>query len=280
VTQHLNEFNTITNQLSSVDIDFDNEIHTLIVLASLSNSWEAIRIAMSNSTGKSKLKYEDIRYLILSEEMYRRDSSKASCSDATLNLERRGRGYGKNSGRGRSRSRKGKSESGSGNQPKCWNCGKIGHFKKNCKKPRKKTGNNSANVVIEKVYDALILFVNSPLDSWVLDSGASFHPTAIHEVLEKYVAENFFKVFLANGSALDIVGMCDVRIRVHSDLVWKLQKVRHVSELKENLISMGQLDEEWHAISFYGSKWKVSTGAKILARGYKIGTIYMTTSIR
>jgi len=258
VTQHLNEFNTITNQLSSVDIDFDNEIHTLIVLASLSNSWEAIRIAMSNSTGKSKLKYEDIRYLILSEEMYRRDSSKASCSDATLNLERRGRGYGKNSGRGRSRSRKGKSESGSGNQPKCWNCGKIGHFKN----------------------DALILFVDSPLDSWVLDSGASFHPTAIHEVLEKYVAENFFKVFLANGSALDIVGMCDVRIRVHSDLVWKLQKVRHVSELKENLISMGQLDEEWHAISFYGSKWKVSTGAKILARGYKIGTIYMTTSIR
>jgi hypothetical protein len=57
-------------------------------------------------------------------------------------------------------------------------------------------------------------------------------------------------------------------------------KVRHVSELKENLISVGQLDEEWHDISFHGSKWKVSTGAKILARGYKIGTLYMTTSIR
>jgi len=31
VVQHLNEFNTITNQLSSVEIDFDDEIHTLIV---------------------------------------------------------------------------------------------------------------------------------------------------------------------------------------------------------------------------------------------------------
>ena len=35
VAQRLNEFNTITNQLSSVEIDFDNEIRALIVLASL-----------------------------------------------------------------------------------------------------------------------------------------------------------------------------------------------------------------------------------------------------
>ena len=35
IAQHLNEFNTITNQLSSVEIDFDNEIRALIVLASL-----------------------------------------------------------------------------------------------------------------------------------------------------------------------------------------------------------------------------------------------------
>ena len=32
VAQHLNEFYTITNQLSSVEIDFDDEIHALIVL--------------------------------------------------------------------------------------------------------------------------------------------------------------------------------------------------------------------------------------------------------
>ena len=37
VTQHLNEFNTITNQLSSVEIDFVDEIRALILLASLPN---------------------------------------------------------------------------------------------------------------------------------------------------------------------------------------------------------------------------------------------------
>ena len=38
VAQHLNEFNTITNQSSSVEIDFDDEIRALIVLASLPNN--------------------------------------------------------------------------------------------------------------------------------------------------------------------------------------------------------------------------------------------------
>ena len=38
VAQHLYKFNTITNQLSSVEIDFDDEIRALIVLASLPNS--------------------------------------------------------------------------------------------------------------------------------------------------------------------------------------------------------------------------------------------------
>ena len=35
VTQYLNEFNSITNQFSSVKIDFDDEIWALILLALL-----------------------------------------------------------------------------------------------------------------------------------------------------------------------------------------------------------------------------------------------------
>ena len=38
IAQHLNEFNTITNQLSYVEIDFNDEIHAPIVLASSPNS--------------------------------------------------------------------------------------------------------------------------------------------------------------------------------------------------------------------------------------------------
>jgi hypothetical protein len=111
VAQHLNEFNTITNQLSSVEIDFDDEIRTLIILASLPNSWEAVRMAVSNSAGKSKLSYEDVRNLVLSEEVRKKDSGETSSSGAALNLEARGRGQERNFVRGRSKSRKGRSKS-------------------------------------------------------------------------------------------------------------------------------------------------------------------------
>jgi hypothetical protein len=46
--------------LSSVEIEFDDEIRALILLASLPNRWEGMRTTMSNSAGKSKLKYDDI----------------------------------------------------------------------------------------------------------------------------------------------------------------------------------------------------------------------------
>lgn len=54
VTTHLNEFNTIVNQLSFVEIDFNDEVHTLILLASLPNNWELMKATISNSIGSAK----------------------------------------------------------------------------------------------------------------------------------------------------------------------------------------------------------------------------------
>jgi hypothetical protein len=137
VAQHLNEFNTITNQLSSMEINFDDEIRALIVLASLPNSWEAMRMVVSNSAGKSILRYEDIRDLILNEEVRRRHRGETLSSGFALNLETSGRGQEKNSSRSRSKSRKGRSKSGSRQQTECWNCGKTGHFRRNCMEPKR-----------------------------------------------------------------------------------------------------------------------------------------------
>ena len=58
-------------------------------------------MVVSNSTGKEKLKYNDIRDLILAEEIRRRVAGETLDSDSALNLETRGRGNDKNSNRGR-----------------------------------------------------------------------------------------------------------------------------------------------------------------------------------
>ncbi|KAG6639444.1 hypothetical protein CIPAW_10G100900 [Carya illinoinensis] len=256
VAQHLNDFNTITNQLSSVEIEFDDEIRALILLASLPNSWEAMRMAVSNSAGKSKLKYDDIRDLILAEEVRKKDSGEISGLSSALNADSRGRSHDRNSNRGRSKSKyRGRASRGL------------------------KTENDSANVVTEEVQDALLLAVHSPVDDWILDSGASFHTSSHRELMRNYFAGDFGKVYLANGEALNIVGMGDIDIILPGKNKWTLQKVRHIPELKKNLISVGQLDECGHSVVFSDSTWKVTKGALLLARGKKTGTLYMTIGL-
>jgi hypothetical protein len=70
VADHLNEFNTVTNQLSSVKVDFDDEVRALLILCSLPERWNGLVMAISNSvSGSNTLKFDDVVGVILSEEM-------------------------------------------------------------------------------------------------------------------------------------------------------------------------------------------------------------------
>ena len=85
-----------------------------------------------------------------------------------------------------------------------------------------------------------------------MDSGPSFHTTPHREIIQNYAAGDFGKVYLVDGSALDVMGMRDVRILLPNGSIWLLEKVRHIPDLRRNLISIGQLDDEGHAILFVG----------------------------
>jgi hypothetical protein len=70
VVDHLNEFNTITNQLSSIKVDFDDEVRALLILCSFLESWNGLVMVVSNSvSGSNTLKFDDVVGVILSEEM-------------------------------------------------------------------------------------------------------------------------------------------------------------------------------------------------------------------
>lgn len=69
VIQHLNEFNSITNKLLLANIDFNDEIKTLIMLASLSSSWESTRMTVGNFADNMKFSYDSVYDTILAEEV-------------------------------------------------------------------------------------------------------------------------------------------------------------------------------------------------------------------
>jgi len=91
VADHLNEFNTITSYLSSMGINFDEEIRALLILCSLPKSWNGLIMVVSNSIfGSSTLKYDDVIGVILSERTHRKTLGGSTLGSA-LNAQSRGR---------------------------------------------------------------------------------------------------------------------------------------------------------------------------------------------
>ena len=60
VADHINEFNMIVSQLSSVDINFEDEIKALILMSSLPESWDTVVARISSSRESEKLKFDEI----------------------------------------------------------------------------------------------------------------------------------------------------------------------------------------------------------------------------
>ena len=72
VADHLNEFNTITNQLNSIGVNFDDEVRNILILCSLLESWNGLVMFVSNYVfGSNTLKFDDVVGVILSKEKHK-----------------------------------------------------------------------------------------------------------------------------------------------------------------------------------------------------------------
>ena len=80
---------------------------------------------------------------------------------------------------------------------------------------------------------------------------------------------------MGNTSVSKIVGIGDVCLEtiIRNKLV--LKDVRHVLDIRLNLISTSRLDDEGFENSFGGSKWKLTKGSLVVARGKKHNTLYV-----
>ena len=105
VTDHINELYVITTQLSSVEITSEDEVNPLILLSSLPESWSTIVTTVCSSLGSAKLKMDDIRDLILSEDIHRKKSGESSGSALSTQSRGRSQQKGRNQIHGRSKSK-------------------------------------------------------------------------------------------------------------------------------------------------------------------------------
>ncbi|KAL4554254.1 hypothetical protein LXL04_039612 [Taraxacum kok-saghyz] len=132
----------------------------------------------------------------------------------------------------------------------------VGHFRNQCPNDKKE-----ANVAVDHSDDDFLIYsMESNVDSWVMDSGASFHATHSREALWNLKEGDFGKVRLANDEVLDVTGMGDIELKT-SVGSWTLK----------------DLDELGHEVKFKNGQWKVVKGNLVIARGRKRGSLYMVS---
>ncbi|VFQ76723.1 unnamed protein product [Cuscuta campestris] len=173
VTEHINKLNSILARLLSVGIKFDDEVQALLLLSSLPDSWSGTVTAVTGSVGPDGFTFDQIRDLVLGEDVRRKSSGESS---GELLHVGRGRRNSKGSGsRNRQRSQS-KTRDSSGLT--CWKCKEVGHFRNQC--PNDKKVNIAEGCTSDE---------------------------------ENLVVGDFGKVRLADDSALEVTGMGDMVLK-------------------------------------------------------------------
>ena len=206
-------------------------------------------------------------------------------------LSIRGRSQNRNKNKvssGRSQSR-GRSKSPGKFVKVCWQCGKEGHYKKECrsKAPEKGKGSDEAPSAELKttsdeggdVYLASSSNTHVDHESWLINSGASFHFTPHREWFYEYEKYDGGDVFLGDDRKARIVRRGKVKLKLQGGRTRTLPSVMHIPALARNLISVSKMDDAGVKIVFEKDACKMVRGALVLMRGVQIGNIYKLQGI-
>ncbi|KAL8123000.1 hypothetical protein AgCh_011102 [Apium graveolens] len=216
VTDYISRVMLVANNMRNLGEDMKDVKIVEKVLRTLNEKFNYIVCSIEESMDIDVLFVDELQSsLVVHEQKFRRSSNgDEQVLKATVEIERgrnNYRGRGRNSYRGRGRGR----QSFNRATIECFNCHKLDDFKDQ--------------------------------ENWFLDSGCSNHMSGNKSAF-KDLDEDFRQVVkLGNDTRMNVLGRGNINLRVNGvDHV--VQDVYFVPELKNNLLSLGQLQERGLAI--------------------------------
>ncbi|KAE8683204.1 hypothetical protein F3Y22_tig00111213pilonHSYRG00462 [Hibiscus syriacus] len=216
LAQHVNVFNQIISDLARLDVKIEDEDRAMILLCSLPPSYE--HMVTTLTYGKETINVEEITAALLAHNQRKKNAGENSQADSLYVKGNRDRGRkpekagsGKRNSRSKSRDKK---------TIHCYKCKEAGHMNEG---------------------DMLSISTTQLTDAWILDSGCSYHITPNREWFSTYRLVNSGFVYLGDDRCCNIVGIGDIIIKMYDGSVRTLSGVRHIPNLKKNLISLGTL---------------------------------------
>ncbi|CAJ2673367.1 unnamed protein product [Trifolium pratense] len=141
----------------------------------------------------------------------------------------------------------------------CRHCKKFGHVEKNCYSKNKHQANFVEEQECEKDqhdYEQHLFYAtqdsNDELSrNWYLDSGCSNHMAKDESIFKDIDDSVKVKVRLGNGTVVESKGKCTVMVETKKGTRF-IKDVLLVPNLKENLLSIGQMMEKGYTLHFEG----------------------------
>nr|GEV47692.1 retrovirus-related Pol polyprotein from transposon TNT 1-94 [Tanacetum cinerariifolium] len=170
-----------------------------------------------------------------------------------------GRGRGGNRGRGRGRGRL----SFNKETIECYNCHKLGHYSYECLESKEANyagfDENEEVMLMAEIDESVFMAEASGENTgmlWFLDSGCSNHMCGNKNRFVKFNSEFSNTVKLGNNTRMTVNGKGSVKLVLHGS-TFVINDVYYVPDLKNNLLSIGQLQQKGLSFLFQLNVCKV-----------------------
>ncbi|GJS59265.1 hypothetical protein Tco_0654049 [Tanacetum coccineum] len=222
---HIDEFNKLTLDLANIDIEIEDEDQALMLLTSLSSSYE--NYVETLLYGRESLTMEDVLATLNSRELKKR-------TEVT------------------------KEEAGDGLYVRGRSDHSEGHLKRDCLKKKSSGFVKKSKHYQDSDYsddegntyfgEALAVVGNDEMTELVIDSGGFYHMTHRRDFLYDFKVIDGGSVQLGDNMTCTIKGTKEVMIQLHDGSSFILEDVRYVPGLRRSLISLGTLEKEGYTV--------------------------------
>ncbi|KAK3028454.1 hypothetical protein RJ639_039046 [Escallonia herrerae] len=123
--------------------------------------------------------------------------------------------------------------------------------------------------------DVLSVSIGSSDGGWILDMGCSYHMCPNRDWFATYRSFDGGKVLMENDVACKVVGISSIQIRMHDGIVRSLTDVRHILELRKNLISLGTLESNGCSYRAADGIMRIMKGDLVVMKGLEQNSLYL-----
>ncbi|KAF2293462.1 hypothetical protein GH714_022661 [Hevea brasiliensis] len=239
---------TVANKMRSNGEEMTDTKIVEKILRTLTGKFTYVCVSIEESKDTETMTVDELQStLVVHEQKFKR--VRKDDEDQVLKIEgrssaSRGRGSGRGRGRGRGRAVFNKAT------VECYKCHDLGHFQYECPK-----SNKEANYAELEEEDELLLMAYVELhetnrsDAWFVDSGCSNHMCGNQEMFSSLDTSFTHSVKLGNNARMKVTGKGEVKLSLKG-VCYTVSDVYCVPELRNNLLSVGQLQEKGVAVLF------------------------------